>query len=41
MNWNGTALPVGPAIANFQNRDIDAARMRKRYFRGSTSMKGA
>ena len=41
MNWNGTAVPVGPASANLKKRDMQAFRMRKRYFRGSTSKNGA
>ena len=40
MNWNGTAVQFQDS-ASLMKRDMQALRMRKRYFRGSTSMNGA
>ena len=36
----GTRRPRSSTRANFQNRDMPAVRMRKRYFLGSTSKNG-
>ena len=40
MNWKGTAVQFHDS-ASLMKRDMHELRMRKRYFLGSTSMKGA
>jgi hypothetical protein len=40
MNWKGTAVQFQDS-ASLMKRDMQALSRRKRYLRGSTSMKGA
>ena len=41
INWSGTALPLASARVSIHQREIVAARIRKRYLRGRTSKNGA